>query len=247
MGIEMVECEDEELYGKEYLQWKKKTLGNQVSDHKYTCDFSKKQGVDSDEDDDHGEAEEEDDGQFLDEEEYQLELAHGYVKKGEKPKGRCLGMIVEGGYMFKMDPDLSNFPCVTWHCPKYKVDGCPASFVTRVTNVEAVKGSLKKPDDVNEVARSLEASHVMECQDKIEGHANHRPGHYKDNIHPLIYGLFSREVREALAKYLRGLLAPCFPLPERSEAEAVVDQQLNPEMTESSLFTVEQSSLVTVS
>ena len=33
----------------------------------------------------------------------------------------------------------------------------------------------------------------------------------------------------------------------RSEAEAVVDQQLNPEMTESSLFTVEQSSLVTVS
>ena len=44
------------------------------------------QGVDSDEDDDHGEAEEEDDGQFLDEEEYQLELAHGYVKKGEKPK-----------------------------------------------------------------------------------------------------------------------------------------------------------------
>ena len=46
-------------------------------------------------------------------------------------RGRCLGMIVEGGYMFKMDPDLSNFPCVTWHCPKYKVDGCPASFVTR--------------------------------------------------------------------------------------------------------------------
>ena len=44
------------------------------------------QGVDSDEDDDHGGAEEEDDGQFLDEEEYQLELAHGYVKKGEKPK-----------------------------------------------------------------------------------------------------------------------------------------------------------------
>ena len=31
MGIEMVECEDEELYGKEYLQWKKKTLGNQVN------------------------------------------------------------------------------------------------------------------------------------------------------------------------------------------------------------------------
>ena len=29
-----------------------------------------------------------------------------------------------------------------------------------------------------------------------------------------LYLLF-REVREALAKYLRGLLAPCFPLPER--------------------------------
>ena len=47
------------------------------------------------------------------------------------PRGRCLGMIVEGGYMFMMDPDMSDFPCVTWHCPKYKVDGCPASFVTR--------------------------------------------------------------------------------------------------------------------
>ena len=46
--------------------------------------------------------------------------------------GQCLGMIVEGGYMFLMDPDMSNFPCVTWHCPKYKVDGCPASFVTKV-------------------------------------------------------------------------------------------------------------------
>ena len=41
-------------------------------------------------------------------------------------------MIVEGGYMFVMDPDMSNFPCITWHCPKYKVDGCPASFVTKV-------------------------------------------------------------------------------------------------------------------
>ena len=46
--------------------------------------------------------------------------------------GQCLGMIVEGGYMFLMDPDMSNFPCVTWHCPKYKVDGCPASLVTKV-------------------------------------------------------------------------------------------------------------------
>ena len=33
----------------------------------------------------------------------------------------------------------------------------PIGTYPRVTNVEAVKGSLKKPDDVNEVARSLEA------------------------------------------------------------------------------------------
>ena len=33
----------------------------------------------------------------------------------------------------------------------------PIGAYPRVTNVEAVKGSLKKPDDVNEVARSLEA------------------------------------------------------------------------------------------
>ena len=31
MGIEMAECEDEELYGKEYLQWKKQTLDKQVN------------------------------------------------------------------------------------------------------------------------------------------------------------------------------------------------------------------------
>jgi len=245
MGIEMVECEDEELYGKEYLQWKKKTLGNQVSDHKYTCDFSKKHGIDSDEDDEEEEGEQVG-SQNCDEEEYQLELAHGFVKKGEKPTGRCLGMIVEGGYMFLMDPDMSNFPCITWHCPKYKVDGCPASFVTRVTNVEAVRGSLEKPNDDFEVARSLEASHVMECQDKIEGHANHRPGHYKENVHPLIYGLFSREVRDALAKYLRSLLVPCFPLPDRPTSVSS-DQQPIQELSESCLFTVEQSSLVAVS
>lgn len=247
MGIEMAECEDEELYGKEYLQWKKQTLDKQVSDHKYRCDFSKnKQGIDSDDDDD--EVKEEEGGdQNCEEEEYQLELAHGYVKKGEKPKGRCLGMIVEGGYMFMMDPDMSDFPCVTWHCPKYKVDGCPASFVTRVTNVEAVKGTLQRPNDVLEVARSLEASHTMECQEKIENHANHRPGHYKENIHPLIYGLFSREVRDALAKYLRNLLVPCFPLPHSDSPAPPVSELAAQEMSESSLFTVEQSSLVTVS
>ena len=46
--------------------------------------------------------------------------------------GQCLGMVVEGGYMFVMDPDMSSFPRITWHCPKYKADGCPASFVTKV-------------------------------------------------------------------------------------------------------------------
>jgi len=196
MGIEMVECEDEELYGKEYLQWKKKTLGNQVSDHKYTCDFSKKQGIDSDEDDEEGEGEE-GGGQNCDEEEYHLELAHGYVKKGEKPKGRCLGMIVEGGYMFLMDPDMSNFPCITWHCPKYRADGCPASFVTKVTNPESVKATLYL-SDLHQVATSRVASHVMDNLDRIEMHANHRPGYYREQVNPLIHGLFSREVREAL-------------------------------------------------
>ena len=43
------------------------------------------QGIDSDEDDEEGEGEE-GGGQNCDEEEYHLELAHGYVKKGEKPK-----------------------------------------------------------------------------------------------------------------------------------------------------------------
>ena len=43
------------------------------------------QGVDSDEDDEDGDGEDVGD-QNCDEEEYQLELAHGYVKKGEKPK-----------------------------------------------------------------------------------------------------------------------------------------------------------------
>ena len=43
------------------------------------------QGIDSDEDDEEGEGEEAG-GQNCDEEEYHLQLAHGYVKKGEKPK-----------------------------------------------------------------------------------------------------------------------------------------------------------------
>merc|ERR1712080_334802 len=140
--------------------------------------------------------------------EYRLEQAHGYVKKGEKPKGKCLGLIVDGGYMFLLDKDMSSFPLVTWHCPKYKEQGCPASFVTRITNTESVRDSLVSPTNLA-IAQSLDASHVMENQDKIENHANHRPGHYKENISPLIHGLFSREVREAFVKYLRERLASC--------------------------------------
>ena len=35
-------------------------------------------------------------------------------------------------------------------------------------------------------------SHVIENLENIERHANHRPGYYKDNVSPLIHGLFSR-------------------------------------------------------
>ena len=35
-------------------------------------------------------------------------------------RGSCHGMVVDGGYMFLMDPDMSTFPRVTWHCPKYR-------------------------------------------------------------------------------------------------------------------------------
>ena len=35
-------------------------------------------------------------------------------------RGTCAGLIVEGGYMFKMDPDMSSFPVITWHCPKLR-------------------------------------------------------------------------------------------------------------------------------
>ena len=32
----------------------------------------------------------------------------------------CLGLIMEGGYMFLLDPDMSSFPLVTWRCPKFR-------------------------------------------------------------------------------------------------------------------------------
>ena len=35
-------------------------------------------------------------------------------------RGSCVGLIVEGGYMFQMDPDMSSFPVITWHCPKLR-------------------------------------------------------------------------------------------------------------------------------
>jgi len=197
----MVECEDESLYGAEYLRWKKQTLSGQVSDQRIICDYSKTKENDSDDEDNEDEEMEE-------EEEYRLELAHGYVKKGELPKGRCLGMIVDSGYMFLLDKDMSSFPRVTWHCPKYKDDGCPASFQTRITNPETVRTNLSHPSDL-EVARSLLASHRMDNLESIENHRNHRPGHYKDNISPLIYGLFSREFREAVIQFLRNLMTSC--------------------------------------
>ena len=164
--------------------------------------------------------------------------------------------------------------------PNYRVDKCPASFITRITNHEQVGAALSSYSHLK-VARSLQAwwvsiiiilmvfltlkfkfkyvslplvkplswlhqfwhfnvpsilwqfvfpyipffcSHIIENLELIEQHSGHRPGHYKENVHPIIYGLFSRspflltysrECREALAKYLRSLIAPCFPLPER--------------------------------
>ena len=37
-----------------------------------------------------------------------------------RSRGSCVGLIVEGGYMFHMDPDMSSFPVITWHCPKLR-------------------------------------------------------------------------------------------------------------------------------
>ena len=31
-----------------------------------------------------------------------------------------MGLVVENGYMFEMDPDMSSFPVITWHCPKLR-------------------------------------------------------------------------------------------------------------------------------
>jgi len=199
--------EEEALYGREYLDWKRQTLGAQVSHHT-TCAYDTKHDNDSDDEDGDFEGQ-----QFGNEEvEYKLEMAHGYVKKGEEPRGPCLGLIVEGGYMFTLDPDMASFPLVTWHCPKYRDDGCPASFVTRITNPSSVRAQLKSPASHLAIAQSLAASHVMENLENIESHANHRPGYYKDNISPLIHGLFSREVRDAVGNLLSDLIshiAPC--------------------------------------
>ena len=73
--------------------------------------------------------------------------------------------------MFLLDPDMSNFPLVTWHCPKYRyryrvdmssynpkyrVDKCPASFITRITNHEQVGAALSSYSPLK-VATSLQA------------------------------------------------------------------------------------------
>ena len=38
----------------------------------------------------------------------------------------------------------------------------------------------------------IDDRHEMANQDEIENHKNHRPGYYKDNINPIIYGIFSK-------------------------------------------------------
>ena len=35
-------------------------------------------------------------------------------------RGNCVGLVVENGYMFEMDSDMSSFPVITWHCPKLR-------------------------------------------------------------------------------------------------------------------------------
>ena len=39
---------------------------------------------------------------------------------------------------------------------------------------------------------NMDKREVMENLEKIELHRNHRPGHYKENVSPLIHGLFSK-------------------------------------------------------
>jgi len=196
--MEEEEGEEEALYGRDYLDWKRQTLGAQVSHHT-SCKYDTKHDNDSESlasecciGEEYGE--------------YSIHLARPYTGPAKHTSTRCLGMVVDGGYMFLLDPDMSNFPLITWHCPKYRIDGCPASFVTRITNPETVRTSLPSPS-TGAVARSMAACHIMDDIENIERHENHRPGHYKENISPLIYGLFSREVREALGNYLCDLLS----------------------------------------
>ena len=49
---------------------------------------------------------------------------------------------------------------------------------------------FEKPE--NDHVQLFIPSHVMENQERIELHRNHRPGHYKENVSPLIHGLFSK-------------------------------------------------------
>lgn len=207
-GHDQEATDDEALYGREYLDWKKQTLGAQASHHlncNYDTTHTTTHDNNSDDDEDKEEWIEEEHCANV-EEFYKLEMAFGYVKKGSKSKGKFKGLVVEGGYMFVLDPDMSLFPLVTWHCPKYKEQGCPASFTTRVTNPETVRTGLQGRTGNIQVARANNASHVMENLECIEDHANHRPGHYKDNISPLIHGLFSRQCREASSSYICHLL-----------------------------------------
>ena len=90
--------------------------------------------------------------------------------------------------MFSLDKDMSSFPVVTWHCPKYKGDqpsstdlqikilgmGCPASFTTRIMNTDLVRKTPGTERDRLRVARSLSSVHGLENIENIECHRNHR-------------------------------------------------------------------------
>ena len=50
-------------------------------------------------------------------------------------RGKFKGLVVEGGYMFVLDPDMSLFPLVTWHCPKYKGSSVLTFEVLKVAEI----------------------------------------------------------------------------------------------------------------
>ena len=71
-----------------------------------------------------------------------------------------------------------------------------ASQVMQITrkyrNIKMQNSNIQFTNYDNDHQSLWSFSHVMENLENIESHANHRPGYYKDNISPLIHGLFSR-------------------------------------------------------